>query len=136
MRVLQEDEIEAKALADIIADAAAEKKARDLVFLDVAELVGYTDIFVLCTARNARQVRAIADAVRAVMKADHQLLPIGVEGMESGRWVLVDFDDVVLHIFDEASRAFYDLEGLWEDAPRLEAPEGLDVDEEPLFSLP
>ena len=128
--------IESKAIADFIAQAAAAKKAVDVVLLDVVELVGYADIFVLCTARNARQVRAIAQEVRRVMKSDRGLVPTGVEGTEKGRWVLVDYDDVVLHVFDEPSRGFYDLEGLWADAPRLPTPESADVPEEPFFSLP
>lgn len=133
--VPQEAPIDSKTLADVIAQVAADKKAYDIVLLDVAELVGYADIFVLCSARNTRQVRGIAEEVRRVLKTEHSLPPTGTEGAETGRWVLVDYDDVVVHVFDEASRAFYDLEGLWADAPRLPAPEGIEQ-QAPFFSMP
>lgn len=89
-------------------------------------------------------MRAIADEVRRTMKVDHGLLPVGVEGTEAGKWVLVDYDDAVLHVFLEGARAFYDLEGLWDEAPREDLPEDLRVgaasddedDDTPLFSLP
>lgn len=77
----------------------------------------------LCSASNRRQVQAVADAVRRVAKEQHRLLPLGVEGVEAGRWVLVDFGSVIVHIFDAPMRAFYNLDGLWSDAPRLAAPE-------------
>lgn len=142
--------IDAKTLADTVLEAALDKKAFDPAMLAVADVVGYADYFVIVSARNPRQVRAIADAVKQSLKHDHALLPAGVEGMETGQWVLVDFDDVVLHVFHEGSRGFYDLEGLWADAERLPVPEvpGLSVDDEdddyddeddveaPLFTLP
>ena len=86
------------------------------------ELIDYADIFILCSAGNHRQVQAIAHAMRHWAKHEHQLLPNGVEGVEAGRWVLVDFGAVVVHIFDEPLRGFYNLDGLWKDAPRLEVP--------------
>jgi ribosome-associated protein len=123
-------------LARQLAEAALNKKAQDVALLDVAEVVGYTDVFVVCTATNPRQVRAIADEMRRVAK-ELGMTILGIEGGQRGRWVLGDFDDVVVHVFTEEGRAFYDLEGLWTDAPRLEAPEGEpSVTEEPLFSLP
>lgn len=129
--------IDSKQLADVILHAALEKKAFEPVILDVVELVKYCDYFVIVSARNPRQVRAIADEVRHVLKKDYSLLPISVEGAAGGNWLLVDFDDVVLHVFQESARVFYDLEGLWRDAPRLPVPEVAAVDEDrPLFSLP
>lgn len=116
--------IRSEDLATELAKAALDKKAQDLVILDMRSLVSYTDAFVLCTASNPRQVRAIADHVREVAKRDLALLPEGVEGLESGRWVLVDFGDVVVHVFDGPLRGFYNLDGLWTDAPRLPSPEG------------
>lgn len=129
--------IDSKQLADVILHAALEKKAFQPAILDVGEYVKYCDYFVIVSARNPRQVRAIADEVRHVLKKDLNLLPISVEGVAGGNWLLVDFDDVVLHVFQETARGFYDLEGLWSEAPRLPVPEVVEVDEDrPLFSLP
>jgi len=86
-------------------------------------LVDYTDIFVVCSATNRRQVQAIADEARRVAKQDLDLPAIGVEGYEAARWVLVDFGSVVLHVFEEPLRGFYNLDGLWRDAPRLPVPD-------------
>lgn len=133
-----EDIIEAKQLASVVLDLALDKKAFDPAILAVADLVGYADYFVIVSARNPRQVRAIADGVRQAMKHEHEQLPVGMEGKESGKWVLLDYGDVVLHVFHEGSRAFYDLEGLWADAPRLPVPDDAQFpdDDRPLFSLP
>lgn len=86
------------------------------------ELIDYTDLFLVCSARNRLQVRSIAEEVRRWAKAELGMLPAGVEGMEAGRWVLVDFGSVVVHVFDEPLRGFYNLDGLWSDAPRLPVP--------------
>ncbi len=102
---------------------ALEKKAQDPVILDVAELVSYCDHFLLLSGNNARQVRAIAQYLREHGKTDLGLTVLSVEGVESGRWVLIDFGDVVVHVFDLEMRGFYDLDGLWADAPRVDAPE-------------
>ena len=109
-------------LANALAKAALEKKARDVVILDLRELIDYSDVIVICTGNNRRQVQAIADEVRRVAKAS-DVAPIGVEGMEGARWVLVDYGSVVVHIFDEPVRPFYNLEGMWADAPRLPVPD-------------
>lgn len=118
-----EDPIDARTLAELITGLAMDKKALDPVILDVGDLVGYTDYMVVVSARNPRQVRAIADSVRLALKKDHNLLPVGVEGQEGSRWLLVDYDDVVLHVFHQDARNFYDVEGLWADAPRVPVPE-------------
>ena len=99
-------------------------------------LIDYADIFILCSARNIRQTRAIADELRQVAKHEFGILPRGLEGQTAGRWMLVDFGDVVVHIFEESMRGFYNLDGLWRDAPQLPAPK-VDSDDEPesLFSL-
>lgn len=141
-RPAQEDVIDSRELAEVVLEAALDKKASDPAILAVADLVGYADYFVIVSARNPRQVRAIAEAVRQTLKHDHDRLPVGVEGKGSGKWMLVDFGDVVLHVFHEGSRPFYDLEGLWSDAPRLPVPETpmfVDDDEDddlPLFTVP
>lgn len=106
-------------LAVFIADALADKKAAEITLLDVHDLVGYTDVFVVCTGRSDRLVKALADHVERQVRTELRLHPIGVEGVERGLWALIDFGEVIVHIFREHERAFYDLEGLWEDAPRI-----------------
>jgi len=101
-----------------IAAMALEKKADDLVILDMRERVPYCDFFVICSGRSRRQVRAISDALLQGMKAEG-VRATSVEGCDSSRWILMDFGDIVVHIFDEHQRDFYDLETLWGDAPRL-----------------
>lgn len=108
----------ALAAARIAADAALDKKAENVVILDVAGLTGYADCFVIATGTSDRQVSAIADSIEEKMKkAGHR--PIGVEGHGLGHWVLLDFGDVVAHVFYEEARALYDVEGLWADARRI-----------------
>lgn len=87
------------------------------------KLVDYCDLFVICTARNRRHVQAVAEELRRLAKKDLDLPCVGIEGLTAARWVLVDFGAVVVHIFDEPLRAFYNLDGLWSDAPRLPVPE-------------
>ena len=78
----------------------------------------YCDAFVICHGTNRRQVRAIAEGIQENLR-ERGVRPLGVEGMEASRWVLLDFGDVVVHVFDEPLRGFYDLDGLWGDAPRM-----------------
>src|SRR6266702_7627286 len=101
-----------------IAQAGLDKKAEDVLVLDVRGLTSYADYFVLMTAESDRQAGAIADAVDEKLKAQGAS-KVGVEGYESGRWILVDYGDVVAHVFSREARGFYDLEGLWADAPRF-----------------
>lgn len=118
-----EGTIRSEDLALALAGAALEKKAQDVVILDMRKLISYTDCFVLCTAGNRRQVQAIAEHLRQFAKKEYGLLPEGMEGSEAARWVLVDFGDAVVHIFDGPLRGFYDLDGLWADAPRIPVPD-------------
>jgi len=122
-----EDPIGPEQLASALATAALEKKAHDLAILDLRGLIDFADIFVLCSATNRRQVRAIAEEIRRAAKQDHGLQATGQEGLEAARWVLVDFGEVVVHVFDDPHRGFYDLDGLWADAPRLPLPEGAEA---------
>ncbi len=101
-----------------IAKAALDKKAEDVTVLDVRGLTGYADYFVLMTADSDRQASAIADHVEQAMKTAG-ISKVGVEGYETGRWILMDYGDVVAHVMSRESRGFYDLEGLWADAPRF-----------------
>jgi ribosome-associated protein len=102
-----------------IAKAALDKKAEDVTVLDVRGLTGYADYFVLMTADSDRQASAIADHVEHEMKTAG-ISKVGVEGYETGRWILLDYGDVVAHVMSKESRGFYDLEGLWADAPRFQ----------------
>ncbi len=109
-------ELSPRAVADIVVEAAGDRKAEDILVLNVSELTSIADLFVICTGRSERQVQAIADAVRE--KAEEAgRLPLGVEGYAAGRWVLVDLGDVVVHAFVPDERHLYRLERLWGDAP-------------------
>jgi ribosome-associated protein len=108
----------ARPTALAIAKAALDKKGEDVVVLDVRGLTSYADYFVVVTADSDRQASAIADHVEQTMK-QQGVSKVGVEGYESGRWILVDYGDVVAHVMNRESRGFYDLEGLWADAPRF-----------------
>lgn len=107
--------------ARVAAEAAAQKKARDVAVIDVGQLMVVTDFFVVCTGDTDRQVLAIADEVEHVLKGEG-IMPIGREGLEAGKWVLLDFADLVVHVFQPAERDFYRLERLWDDAPHLGLP--------------
>jgi ribosome-associated protein len=101
--------------------AALDKKAVDLVTLDLRGASAFTDFFVICTGANARQVRAIADAVESILRADG-IKPALVEGYSHAEWVLIDCFDVVFHVFTPSTREFYALERLWGDGQRIEVP--------------
>ncbi len=101
----------------------AEKKASDLVILDMRGLVFYTDYMVIATGRNERQVKAIFDEVYGGLKqGSPSQTPISTEGTAEGRWVLMDYGDAVAHIFTTDTRSFYRLEKLWGEAPIVELP--------------
>lgn len=103
-----------------IAELADSKAATDIVVLDMRGLVSYTDFLVICTARNERQARAIADEVKLKLKAEGELLPSGSEAAEAAGWIVLDYLDCVLHVFTEEARQRYQLEDLWREAPRLQ----------------
>jgi ribosome-associated protein len=107
-------------LARLVAGYADDKKAQDIVELDLRGVVGYTDYFVICTGTSERQVKAIHDGIYLGMKDDHSLLPRRVEGLAESRWVLMDYLDVVVHVFTPETRDFYRLEQLWGEAPSRE----------------
>ena len=105
--------------AKIVAAASLERAAEEVVALDVGNAVSFADIFVICTGRSDRQVRSIADAIEEAVDK-HGERPLGIEGYDEGRWVLMDFADVIVHIFQQEVRRHYDLERLWSDAPKLD----------------
>ncbi|HWS86619.1 MAG TPA: ribosome silencing factor [Pyrinomonadaceae bacterium] len=102
--------------------AAAEKKAHDLVVLDLREVASFTDYFVIASGTNVRQVQAVADEVQEQLRRQLNVRPARVEGYNSAEWVLLDYGDFILHVFEEKSRRFYDLERLWRDAARVPLP--------------
>jgi ribosome-associated protein len=106
---------------DLYIKAASEKKAQNLVVLDVADLTSIADVFIICSGRSNRQVNAIADAIVVNLKK-HKIKPLSVEGTKVGHWVLLDYGHVIIHVFYEPVREFFDLEGLWVDAKRIETP--------------
>jgi ribosome-associated protein len=101
-----------------IADLAADRKALDIVQLDLRGMIGYADYFLICSGRTDRQTRAIHDAIHEGMKA-RGLLPRRVEGLSESRWILMDYLDVVVHVFTPETREYYRLEQLWGEAPSL-----------------
>jgi ribosome-associated protein len=107
------------AKAVLIADAAQERKANDVVGLDVREISSFADTFIIATGTSDRHVRSVADSVETALKA-HGEPPMGIEGHDEGRWVLIDCGDTIVHIFQQEIRDHYDLERLWSDAPALE----------------
>lgn len=111
--------------AIMAARAASDKKAEDIMVIDVGQLLVVTDYFVICTGRNDRQVRTIADEVEDQLREQGGIKPIGREGADEGKWVLLDFGDLVVHVFQPEEREFYRLEKLWGDAPRLALPEDI-----------
>ncbi len=110
--------IQAREKAELCAIVALEHKAEDLILLKVAELSSITDYFVICTGKSSRHVLAIADHIELSL-ANRGFKPLGIEGRQQGHWVLLDYDDVVVHVFYEPVRRFYDLESLWSDAERI-----------------
>ena len=112
--------LDSEALARRLAELAEAKGASEIVVLDMRGLASYTDFLAICTARNERQSRAIADDVKLRMKQEHELLPGGVEGDGAAGWIVLDYLDAVLHVFTDETRQRYRLEELWHEAPRLE----------------
>jgi ribosome-associated protein len=109
-----------EALARRIAELADSKAATEIVVLDMRGLVSYTDFLTICTARNERQARAIADEVKLKLKQEAKLLPGGSEVADAAGWIVLDYLDCVLHVFIAEARQRYQLEDLWREAPRLE----------------
>jgi ribosome-associated protein len=107
-----------RAIALAAAEAARDKQATDVVVLDVAELLSITDYFVICSASSNRQAKTVIEAVEARVRRELDLRPVRREGEADAGWWLLDYVDVVVHVFGEEERAYYDLERLWSDAPR------------------
>jgi len=108
--------------AVLVSRFALERKAYDLVVMEVGDLTSIADYFIVCSGRSDRQVQSIAQGIEENLRG-MGVRPHSVEGATRGQWLLMDFSDVIVHIFYEPVREFYDLEGLWSDAPRAQLPE-------------
>jgi ribosome-associated protein len=105
--------------------AASEKKAFDMIALDLRDIASFTEYFVIASGSNQRQVQAIADEINERLKKEFGQRPVRVEGYNSAEWVLLDYGDFIAHIFNNDSREFYDLARLWRDARKVEIPDDL-----------
>ena len=114
----EEPDIQKTALA--IAEAGLDKKAINVEIIDVRGKVDYTDFIIVMSGRSDRQVNALAKGIEDTLKVEHGVRCFGVEGLPEGHWVLMDFGDVIVHIFHEDTRGYYDIESLWIDAARIE----------------
>jgi ribosome-associated protein len=111
--------INSEQLAQIIADIAGDKKAEDIVALDLRGISSFTDFFVICSGTSEPHLKAIINELQDRLRKEHGLRPVAVDGFPMSQWVVADYSDVVVHIFHTDKRAFYSLEDLWGDAPRL-----------------
>jgi ribosome-associated protein len=119
-RAREADAMTPEDLAGAIVELAEDRKALDIVQLDLRGMIGYTDYFVICTGRSERQTKAIHDAIHEGLKSRNGRLPERVEGLPGARWILMDYLDVVVHVFVPDTREYYRLEQLWGEAPVLE----------------
>ncbi len=110
---------EVRAWARTAANAASAKGGDDTVILEVGSILAITDAFVVTSGRNGRQVKTIAEEVEARLKADGGISPLRIEGLGDSQWILLDYGDLVVHVFLDETRSYYDLERLWSDAPRI-----------------
>ena len=110
-------------LAQLAVEAILSKKGYDIVVMDMRAVSGVADVFVLCSGSSELQIKAIVEAIRMAIKEKGSELPWHTEGVSNLQWVLLDYVDLVVHVFNEEKRAFYDLERLWGDAPKEEIPE-------------
>jgi ribosome-associated protein len=113
--------LEPARLAELVAGFAADKKAADIVELDLRDVLGYTDYFVIASGNTERQAKAIHDGIHEGLKKQYGLLPRRVEGLSEARWILMDYLDVIVHVFVPEARDFYRLEQLWGEAPKRAA---------------
>jgi ribosome-associated protein len=117
--LLVKESINGKEQVLLCVNASLKNKAKNLIILNVKESSSFADYFIICSGTSDRQVQAITAAIQENLKA-YGILPLGIEGERLGKWVLMDYEDVVIHIFYEPVREFYDIERLWSDAQRME----------------
>ncbi len=106
--------------------AALGRKATNLVLLDIRELTSFADVFIICSGRSNRQVSAIAEHIKKDLK-ENGIQPLSIEGMTEGQWVLMDYGHILVHVFLEPVREFYDLEGFWSSARRISVEDYVDI---------
>lgn len=112
--------IDPSTLARLCAELAANKKAEDIVVLDVRAVSTFTDYFVICSGTSEPHLKAIAAEVQTRLKEDYQVRAAAVDGFPASQWIVLDYLQVILHIFHREKRSFYSLEDLWGDAPRID----------------
>ena len=101
---------------------ASEKKAFDIIAIDLREIASFTEFFIIASGSNMRQVQAISDEITEKLKEKLNARVVRIEGYSTGEWILLDYGDFIVHIFEQKAREFYDLERLWRDAKRVEIP--------------
>jgi ribosome-associated protein len=114
-------------------NAALKKKAFDLTVLDIREISSFADYFIICSGNSNRQVQAIATSIELDLKKKG-IYPLGIEGFNEGTWILLDYDEVIIHVFYHPVRAFYELERLWVDAPKVAFKVGNVKEESALYN--
>ena len=110
--------LDSKGISLLCANAVLSKKASDLIILEIKGLSSIADYFIICSGKSDRQVQGIAHSIEESLKKEG-IYPLGIEGFSEAKWILLDYNDVVIHVFFDPVREFYDLEGLWSDAPRI-----------------
>jgi ribosome-associated protein len=130
-KVIEIEEIAVTPFADLDEEVklalhyAGEKKAFGVVALDLREIASFTEFFIIASGANQRQVQAISDAISEELKKQTKSSPVRIEGYRSAEWILLDYGDFIVHIFEKEARGFYDLERLWRDAKKVELPEDI-----------
>jgi ribosome-associated protein len=124
--LLVKESIDGKERLLLCINASLKRKAKNLTILNLKELSSFADYFIICSGTSDRQVQSIAASIHENLK-EYGILPLGIEGEKIGKWVLMDYEDVIIHVFYEPIREFYDIERLWPDAPRMDV--GDDVTE-------
>ena len=115
----KENSIKSDKLARLCASIVADKKAEDIIAIDLRKLSTFTDFFVICSGSSEPQLKAIVNELEARLKSEHARAPLGTDGFPLSQWIIADYGDVVVHIFHTAKREVYRLEDMWNDAPRL-----------------
>jgi len=116
---LVKENIDGKERLLLCINASLKRKAKNLTILNVKEVSSFADYFIICSGTSDRQVQSIAASIRENLK-ECGITPLGIEGESLGKWVLMDYEDVIIHVFYEPIREFYEIERLWPDAPRMD----------------